>query len=107
MEFGLSSNPDKSILKLDPRTKLCLLTAISLIMVGGKTVGVEYILRIICAAIPFVLLLTVRHIRSAAIYAMLLGLSVFCEGSVIPNISGAPNLILMIICGIISRFVPG
>ena len=33
MEFGLSSNPDKSILKLDPRTKLCLLTAISLIMV--------------------------------------------------------------------------
>lgn len=54
MEFGLSSNPDKSILKLDPRTKLCLLTAISLIMVGGKTVGVEYILRIICAAIPFV-----------------------------------------------------
>lgn len=107
MEFGLLSNPDKSILKLDPRTKLCLLTAISLIMVGGKTVGVEYILRIICAAIPFVLLLTVRHIRSAAIYAMLLGLSVFCEGSVIPNISGAPNLILMIICGIISRFVPG
>ncbi|MBR6070987.1 MAG: energy-coupling factor transporter transmembrane protein EcfT [Ruminococcus sp.] len=107
MELGLSSTSDNSVQKLDPRTKLCLLIAISLIMVGGKTVGVEYILRVICAAIPFVLLLTVRHIKSALIYVMLLGLSVFCEGSVIPNISGAPNLILMILCGIISRFVPG
>ena len=53
MELGLSSTSDKSVLKLDPRTKLCLLIAISLIMVGGKTVGVEYILRVICAAIPF------------------------------------------------------
>lgn len=107
MELGLSSTSDNSVQKLDPRTKICLLIAISLIMVGGKTVGVEYILRVICAAIPFVLLLTVRHIKSALIYVMLLGLSVFCEGSVIPNISGAPNLILMILCGIISRFVPG
>ncbi|MBE6864956.1 MAG: energy-coupling factor transporter transmembrane protein EcfT [Ruminococcus flavefaciens] len=107
MELGLSSTSDKSVLKLDPRTKLCLLIAISLIMVGGKTVGVEYILRVICAAIPFVLLLTVRHIKSALIYVVLIAFSVFCEGSVIPNISGAPNLILMILCGIISRFVPG
>ena len=107
MEFGLSSAADKSVLKLDPRTKLCLLIAISLIMVGGKTVGVEYILRMICAAIPFILLISVRHIRTAVIYIVVLGFSVFCEGHVIPNISGAPNLILMIICGIISRFVPG
>lgn len=107
MEFGLSSTSDKSVLKLDPRTKLCLLIAISLIMVGGKTVGVEYILRMICAAIPFILLISVRHIRTAVIYIVVLGFSVFCEGHVIPNISGAPNLILMIICGIISRFVPG
>ncbi len=107
MEFGLSSASDKSVLKLDPRTKLCQLIAISLIMVGGKTVGVEYILRMICAAIPFILLISVRHIRTAVIYIVVLGFSVFCEGHVIPNISGAPNLILMIICGIISRFVPG
>ena len=107
MEFGLSSAADKSVLKLDPRTKLCQLIAISLIMVGGKTVGVEYILRMICAAIPFILLISVRHIRTAVIYIVVLGFSVFCEGHVIPNISGAPNLILMIICGIISRFVPG
>ena len=107
MTFGLSSTSDNSVLKLDPRTKLCLLTAISLIMVGGKTVGVEYVLRVICAAIPFVLLLTVRHIKSALIYVVLIAFSVFCEGSVIPHVSGAANLILMIICGIISRFVPG
>ena len=107
MKFGLAAASQKSILQLDPRTKLCLLIAVSLIMVGGKTVGVEFILRILCAALPFVLLLTVRAFKSALIYVILLGISVFCEGCVIPNLSGTSNLVLMILCGILSRFVPG
>lgn len=107
MAFSFSVSTQKAGLKLDPRTKIALMIAVSVIMVGGSAAGPEYILRIICAVIPFVLLLTVRQFRPALIYILLLGAAVFCEGSVIPNLKGAANLALMIVCGVVSRFVPG
>ena len=58
----------KSRFRLDPRTKLSLLLVINLVMVSGRLVGVEYILRIICAVIPFMLLLrNYRQITCAMI----------------------------------------
>lgn len=93
--------------KFDPRTKLMMLIAIGIIMMSGKLTGAEYILRLICTAVPFILLLSIRHFKAAAVYAMLLFGAVLCEGFVVPHTSGALNLIIMTICGIISRFGPG
>lgn len=107
MEFALQYDSQKTGIRLDPRTKLALLITITLIMMSGKTVGIEYVLRVICSAAPFILLLTSRHFKSSLIYVLLLGFAVLCEGYVIPNISGIGNLILMILCGVISRFVAG
>ena len=42
--------------KFDPRTKLMLLIAIGIIMISGKLTGAEYILRLICTAVPFILI---------------------------------------------------
>lgn len=107
MEFGLQSNNNKIGIHLDPRSKLVLMFTITLIMLSGKFSGIEYILRLICASIPFVLLLNIRHYRSAAIYFILLGFAEFCEGFVISNLSGISNLLVMILCGLISRLVAG
>lgn len=93
--------------KFDPRTKLMLLIAIGLIMMSGKLTGVEYILRLICTTIPFVLLLSIRRFKAAVVYVFLLFGAVLCEGFIVPHTSGALNLTIMTICGIISRFGPG
>ena len=107
MALSLSADSAKDGLKLDPRAKMALMIAVSLIMVSGSSVGAEFILRAICAAIPFVLLLSVRHFQSAVFYILALGAAVSCEYFVLPHLSGAANLTVMIICGVISRFVPG
>lgn len=64
----LAVTSSNSGLKLDPRTKFTLMIAVSVIMAGGSSAGAEYILRVICAALPFALLLSVRQIRSAVLY---------------------------------------
>ena len=107
MAFSLSANSAKRGMKLDPRAKMALMIAVSLIMVSGSSVGVEFILRAICSMIPFMLLLSVRHFRSAVFYILVLGAAVCCEHFVLPHLSGTANLIVMILCGVISRFVPG
>lgn len=76
-------------------------------MMSGKYTGVEYILRLICTSIPFLLLISVRNIRPAFAYVVIMYLTVICEGFVIPHTKGMTNLMIMIICGVISRFGPG
>ena len=93
--------------RFDPRTKLLLLITVGLIMMSGKLTGAEYILRLICTAVPFILLLTIKRVRAAAVYAILLFSVVLCEGFIVPHTSGVLNLMLMTVCGIISRFGPG
>lgn len=94
-------------IKFDPRTKILLLIVIGIIMMSGKMTGAEYILRLICVAVPFLLLVSIRRIKAAIGYVLLLYGAVLCEGFVVPHTSGALNLIIMTICGVISRFCPG
>ncbi len=103
---SFSGTVSKSLLKFDPRTKFMLLITVSIIMMAASMTGASYILNIICAVISFVLVLTVRKVRVAIGYALLLGLALYCEGYVIPKLSGGANLALMIVCGVISRFSP-
>ena len=107
MQLGSYARSNKSAISFDPRTKLVLLITVNIIMMSGKTVGVEYVLRVVCTAVPFVLLLTIGHLKLALAYIAILGSAVFCEGLILPHVHGVLNLTLMILCGIISRFVAG
>lgn len=94
-------------LKFDPRTKLMLLITIGLVMMSGRLTGVEYILRLVCTAVPFLLLILIKRFKAAVVYAILLFGVVICEGFIVPYTNGAMNLVVMTVCGIISRFGPG
>ncbi len=107
MDIGLTASTGHTSLTLDPRTKLAILITVGIIMMSGKLTGVEYVLRLICTSIPLVLLLAGRLYRSAVIYVAVLFGAVLCEGFIIPNTRGVLNLMIMIICGIITRFTPG
>ena len=85
---------------LDPRTSLYAIVVISMIMIGGSLTGVEYWLRLGCCVLPLILLLAMKNFRFAAVYfAMLM------EGTVIQLTDGVINLILVILAGLISRFL--
>ena len=55
MDIGLQITTTKKGLKIDPRSKIMILIAVGIIMMSGKLTGVEYILRIICTFVPFVM----------------------------------------------------
>ncbi len=107
MDVVLQPSAGKGVLRLDPRTKLALLITVGIIMMSGKLTGVEYVLRLICISVPFLLLLSVRMYKEAVISAGIFLATVLCEGFVIPRTSGFLNLMIMTVCGIISRFGPG
>lgn len=107
MEVGLQSAQSRDLFHLDPRTKLAILITVGIIMMSGKFTGPEYILRLICALIPFLLLLSIKSFRAACVYVLLMYSTVLCEGLIIPHTKGMINLMIMIICGVISRFGPG
>lgn len=91
----------------DPRAKLSTLLAVNIIMISGSSAGAELVLRAICAFLPFVFLLSVRHYKAAFIYFILLGTAVYCEGFILPQTHGIASILLMIPCGILTRFMAG
>ena len=90
---------------LDPRTSLYAIVVISMIMIGGSLTGVEYWLRLGCCVLPLILLLTMKNFRFAAVYFVLYAFAMLMEGTVIQLTDGVINLILVILAGLISRFV--
>lgn len=107
MDIGLQPVKGLPCLRLDPRTKLALLITVGLIMISGKLTGVEYVLRLICTCVPFLLLIMIKQYKAAVFSALILFAVVLCEGFVVPKTGGLINLMVMIICGVISRFGPG
>ncbi len=107
MQIGFQGNTKNAVFDPDPRAKFAMLLAVNIIMISGGSVGVEYALRIICAVLPLVLLLSIRNYRTALIYFILLGAAVYCEGMVLPHTHGVAGILLMIPCGILTRFMTG
>lgn len=94
-------------LVLDPRTKLALLVTIAVFVlsVGGKDAAQG--LTPLLAAVPFVLFLSVRMWRQAALYALLYGGSVLLQLVVLPYSSGVVNFLVIAVSSFFMRFVPG
>ena len=90
---------------LDPRTSLYSILIISMIMIGGSLSGVEYWLRFGCCILPLVLLLAMRNLRFAMVYFGLYAFAMLMEGTIIQLTEGFFNLILVMIAGLISRFL--
>ena len=107
MQVGFSGSSKNAVFDPDPRAKLSMLLAVNIIMISGGAAGVELVLRAVCAALPFLLLLSIRHYRAAVIYFILLGAAVYCEGFVLPYTHGAASILLMIPCGILTRLTAG
>ncbi len=107
MEIAVQEVNEQRLPKIDPRTKMMLLITVGIIMMSGKLTGVEYILRLICTCVPFLLLVLIKQYKAAAVSSLVLLAVVLCEGFVVPKTSGFLNLMIMIVCGVISRFGPG
>lgn len=94
-------------LKLDPRTKMLLTITVSIVLISGKITGIDMILRIILATIPAILLIAEKNHKIGICYLSVFLLAAFCESIILSKTSGILNLILLILSGLITRFVPG
>ncbi len=101
----LNSTKRKSL--LDPRTKLLLLTFVSVFVLGnaGGDAAAEF--RVALNYLPLLLLLGARQWKKVVsviiFYTAAYLLSVF----VMPHCKGLVNFLLLAMCGIILRFLPG
>ena len=103
--FQYSNEEYKSI--LDPRTKLAMLIAINVVIMTTGFEGVDYALRIFCAAVPIASFLIIRRPKTAVIYGAVCVAMLSTEGFVIPNTQGMLNLVIVFTTGAFSRFLAG
>lgn len=94
-------------MKFDPRTKLLLLFTMAIFVLGGAASDLfDKYLPIFCM-IPIVLLVCCGKWKKALVYFTLYMMSyggyVFC----LPKLSGVPGYIVLAMCGILNRFLPG
>lgn len=89
---------------LDPRVGLLAILTVSAVMIGGSITGIDFWLRLVCCALPFVGLLVLKRWRFAAVYAALYIFAFLMEGAAFQLTSGIVNMVVMILGGLISRF---
>ena len=101
----LSSCRKRSL--LDPRTKLLLLAFVSVFLLGnaGGDAAAEF--RVVLNYVPLLFLLSARRWKAFLLgvifYTCAYALSVF----VMPECKGFLNFLLLAMCGIVLRFLPG
>lgn len=106
MQYFQYSNEDyKSV--LDPRTKLVLLIAINVVIMGTGFSGVDYALRVVCDLIPLACFLIIRKPKVAIVYGLVCVAMLFVEGFAIPNTYGMANLVIVFTTGTFSRMLAG
>lgn len=97
----------KSRFRLDPRTKILILIVINIMMMGGGIEGVAIIARPVVASIPLFLLMSERRTRASIMYLALFALASFGESYLVPRTTDLANLLIVIVSGLITRFMPG
>lgn len=91
------------MIKLDPRTKLLLLLAEAIVVLGGLGGSSAEPFKTVFMVLPFLLLFSVKKVRTAVIGGLLLGLGLAAE--FIPA-GHSCSIILLMCSGILTRFVP-
>lgn len=105
--MSMLTHAEDTVLRLDPRTKLLLVVCTNVVMLSGGFSGISALVRPLFAALPFVLLAAEKRWRAAGTYLAFVAVSVLSELFLVRMTSGIVNLLLVIFCGVISRFVPG
>lgn len=90
---------------LDPRVGILAILTVSAVMIGGRLDGVHFVLRLICCMLPLLFLLMIHKYRFAAVYTALYVIAMLLEGAVFQVTSGVANMIVVILAGVISRFL--
>lgn len=101
----MKSSSHKSI--LDPRTKLLLLTFVSVFVLGnaGGDAAAEF--RVALNYLPLLLLLGARRWAPVLFAVIFYSLSYALAMFVMPHCRGLLNFLILAICGIVLRFLPG
>lgn len=89
---------------LDPRVGMLAILTVSAVMIGGSITGIDFWLRLACCVLPLLGLVALRRWRFAVVYAALYAFALMMEGAVFQLTSGAFNMVVMILGGLISRF---
>ena len=89
----------------DPRVGILAILTVSAVMIGGRLDGVHFVLRLFCCILPLLFLLMIRRYRFAARYTMLYVVAMLLEGAVFQMTFGIANMIVVILAGVISRFL--
>lgn len=105
MEFFQSGAGERTV-RLDPRTKIVLLFAVSTVLLLGGNGPVMFSVRTVMLLFPFALLAVSGRLRAAALmlaaYLGTYALAVFAA----PMLTGAANAIVVATATVVSRFVP-
>ena len=102
----LQANQEKRGLVLDPRTKLLLLLTMSTFVLGGIAGEKLWFLLPCFCALPFLLLLSARKYKTAAIYFVAYGGAYLLNVFASPHLTGFPAFLLLGCAGILTRFMP-
>lgn len=90
---------------LDPRVSIFAILTVSAVMIGGGLDGVHFVPRLFCCILPLLFLLMIRRYRFVAVYTTLYVIAMLLEGAIFQMTSGIANMIVVILAGVISRFL--
>ena len=95
-------------LVLDPRTKLFVMIALVVFVLGGTGSDIETVRygTIAVSILPPILLMTAKQYRKAAVFGMIFALVKCAELYLVPNITGAALSIIGLCCLIFVRLMP-
>lgn len=105
--FLLNDIASKKGFFLDPRTKLLLLVTISTVSTSSSDNISLSIFRYILVAVPFLGLVLIKRIKNAIVYLVFFVASNFTALFLLPYIHGFFNFLVMAICVVFSRMMPG
>lgn len=91
---------------LDPRTKLILLILIATLTMSGDITGTKIYFRLILGLLPATLLAMDNEWKKSFIYAGLFSVGWVVESFLALQFTGVLGMVLLIISGLITRFVP-
>lgn len=92
---------------LDPRTKLLMVLTIATVVIGGSNLGVYGRTKYFLSAIPFLLFLLEKQWKTAFLYGGAYIIAVLGESYLLHYTYGVLNFILVAVCMVVTRFVPG
>ena len=103
----LQPDEKRTGITFDPRTKMFLLLTVAVFVLGGAGgKNVDLLAPMLCV-LPVILFLLAGKWKRAFTYTLIYTAAYLCFWYFGPRTTGIVNFLLLAICGILSRFLPG